>query len=122
MARSLPVAMADPNLVGAIAIAIAFCSLVGERMMAAFPLAQMPEAPALRRILLVTTILLAAAGALEIGRGAGLAWAYWIVIGLSVVPWIVAIELAVRAGARLFLPPPQPLQARAAADRCFWRW
>jgi hypothetical protein len=42
MARSTPVAMADPNLVGAIAIAIAFCSLVGERMMAAFPAPQMP--------------------------------------------------------------------------------
>jgi regulator of protease activity HflC (stomatin/prohibitin superfamily) len=119
MARSTPVAMADPNLVGAIAIAIAFCSLVGERMMAAFPAPQMPEAPALRRILLVTTILLAAAGALEIGRGAGLAWVYWIVVALSVIPWIVTIELALRAAARLFLPPPQPLQARAAADSMF---
>jgi regulator of protease activity HflC (stomatin/prohibitin superfamily) len=85
-------------------------------MMAAFPGAQMPEAPALRRILLATTILLAAAGALEIGRGVGLGWVRWIFIALLVVPWIVTIELALRAAARMFLPPPLPLQARAATD------
>ena len=119
VATTLPAAMADPNLVGAIAIAIAFCSLVGERMMAVFPAAQMPEAPALRRLLLATTILLAAAGALEIGRGVGLTWIHWIVIVLSVVPWIVTIELALRAAARLFLPPPLALQARAATDSIF---
>ncbi|HEY4264271.1 MAG TPA: SPFH domain-containing protein [Micropepsaceae bacterium] len=119
MARTLPSAMADPNLVGAIAIALAFCSLIGERMMAVFPVPQMPEATALRRLLLVTTILLAAAGALEIGRGAGQLWVYWIFAALSVVPWIVTIELALRALARLFLPVPQPLEARAAVDSIF---
>ena len=116
---ALPSATADPNLVGAIAVAIAFCSLVAERMIAAFPTPQMPEAPALRRILLVTTILLAAAGGLEICRSAGLLWVYWIVIALSVVPWIVSIELALRSFARMFLPPPQAAEATAVADSIF---
>jgi regulator of protease activity HflC (stomatin/prohibitin superfamily) len=79
----------------------------------------MPEAPALRRILLVTTVLLAAAGALEIGRGAGLRWTYWILVVLSALPWIVTIELTMRALARMFLPPPQALDARAVTDSIF---
>ncbi len=119
-AVTAPVAMAEPNLIGAIIIAVAFVSLICERMIDAFPAPLLPEAPALRRVLLITTILLALAGALEIGRGVGLnSWVYWIVMALSVIPWIVAIELSLRAFARLFLPPPQPLEAHAIADSMF---
>ncbi len=47
--QSQPSPLADPNLVGAIAIAIALCSLVAERMMESFTAPPMSEAPALRR-------------------------------------------------------------------------
>jgi regulator of protease activity HflC (stomatin/prohibitin superfamily) len=115
----MPVARTDPNLLGAVVIGIAFCSLIGERMMAAFPAPLLPEAPGLRRILLVTTLLLAAAGALEICRGANVPWIYWFVCALSVLPWIVVIELALRALARLFLPAPKAAEARAVSDSMF---
>lgn len=117
--QSAPAAAASPNILGALAIAIAFFSLIGERMMAEFPAAQLPEAPGVRRVLLVATILFAAAGALEIGRGAGLLWLRWIFLALMIVPWIATIELSLRALGRLFLPPPLPSEARAAVDSIF---
>ncbi len=113
---SAPTAQTDPNLLGAIVIGIAFCSLIGERMMEAFPAPLLPEAPALRRVLLVATILLAAAGGLEICRGAGVPWTYWIIAVLSLIPWAVTIELSLRALARLFLPAPKAHDARAVSD------
>ena len=118
-AQSAPAAMASANILGALAIGIAFFSLIGERMMADFPAAQMPEALSLRRALLIATVLLAAAGALEIARGAGLLWVRWIFLLLMIAPWIVAIELSLRALGRLFLPPPRPSDARAAVDSIF---
>jgi regulator of protease activity HflC (stomatin/prohibitin superfamily) len=109
-------AAADANFLAAFAFALAFVSLVAERMMHAFPEPQLPEAPSLRRLLLLTTVVLAAAGCVEVGRGAGLAWIAWPAVALICVIAVVAIELAVRALARLFLPAPAPAAARAVTD------
>ncbi len=112
-----PAPLVNTTLLGAIAVAFGFASLIGERMMAAFPAPLMPEAPALRRLLLLTTALLGAAGALEICRGAGLqGWTYWLFMALSALPWAILIELGLRSLARLFLPPPVATEARAVAD------
>jgi regulator of protease activity HflC (stomatin/prohibitin superfamily) len=111
----MPVA-ADANLVAALAIGLSFPSLICERMLNAFPSAQMPEAPGLRRLLLLTTLALAVGGVAEIGRGVGFGWIYWIQRALSVVFILLAAELAVRGLARLFLPPPAPDTAKAVAD------
>jgi regulator of protease activity HflC (stomatin/prohibitin superfamily) len=111
----VPVA-ADANLVAALAIGLSFPSLICERMLNAFPSAQMPEAPGLRRLLLLTTLALALGGVAEIGRGAGLGWIYWVQRGLSLVFVLLAAELALRGLARLFLPKPAPDAAKAVSD------
>jgi len=107
---------ADANLVAALVIGLSFPSLICERMVNAFPSAQMPEAPGLRRILLLVTLALAIAGVAEIGRGLGFAWTYWVQRALSLAVLLLAAELAVRGLARLFLPKPLPDAAKAVAD------
>lgn len=104
------------NLAAAFVFALAFMSLVSERVMYGFPAPQLPEAPALRRILLLTTLLLVAAALIELGRGAGLEWVRWPLLVLICVPGIVASELSVRALARMFLPAPAPADAAAVTE------
>jgi regulator of protease activity HflC (stomatin/prohibitin superfamily) len=104
------------NIAAAFVFAIAFVSLMAERVMHEFPAPQLPEAPLLRRLLLLVTVLLAAAACAEIGRSAALRWMRWPELVLLWVPALVALELALRALARLFLPPPQPGDARSIAD------
>ena len=104
------------NVAAAFVFAIAFVSLMAERVMNEFPAPQLPEAPLLRRLLLLVTVLLAAAGCAEIGRSAALSWIRWPELVLMWLPALVALELALRALARLFLPPPQPVDARSVAD------
>ncbi|HTT06861.1 MAG TPA: SPFH domain-containing protein [Steroidobacteraceae bacterium] len=104
------------NIAAAFVFAIAFVSLMAERVMNEFPAPQLPEAPLLRRLLLLVTVLLAAAACAEIGRSAALGWVRWPELVLLWVPALVALELALRALARLFLPPPQPANARSIAD------
>jgi regulator of protease activity HflC (stomatin/prohibitin superfamily) len=106
----------DANLVAALTIGLAFPSLICERMVNAFPSAQMPEAPGLRRLLLLTTLALALGGVAEIGRGVGFGWVYWVQRAISIVFILLAAELALRGLARLFLPQPAPDAAKAVAD------
>ena len=107
---------ANANLVAAVVIGLAFPSLIAERMMNAFPAGQMPEAPGLRRLLLLTTLILAVSGAAEIGRSIGFAWTPWVQRALSLVSLLLAAELALRGLARLFLPTPTPEAAKAVSD------
>ena len=107
---------ANANLVAAVVIGLAFPSLIAERMMSAFPASQMPEAPGLRRLLLLTTLILALAGVAEIGRSIGFAWTPWMQRALTVVALLIAAELALRGLARLFLPAPAPDAAKAVSD------
>jgi regulator of protease activity HflC (stomatin/prohibitin superfamily) len=81
-----------------------------------FPAPQLPEVPALRRLLLLTTLLLGAAACIELGRGAMLGWLRWPQWVVTLLPMLVALELATRALARLFLPAPAAANARAIAD------
>ena len=105
-----------PNIAAAFVFALAFVSLVAERVINGFPEPQLPEAPSLRRLLLLTTVILVAAAAIELGRGAALAWLRWPEIVLAIVPGLVVSELAVRALARLFLPAPATADAKAVTD------
>ena len=107
---------AAADIAGALVTALAFTSLVAERLMNDFPAPQLPEAPALRRLLLLVTLLLAIAAGVEFGRGAALEWVRWPLWVVSAVPVLVAIELALRALARLFLPPPPAETAHAVGD------
>jgi regulator of protease activity HflC (stomatin/prohibitin superfamily) len=104
------------NLAAAFVFALAFVSLVTERVMHAFPAPQLPEAPALRRVLLLTTLLLVAGALIELGRGADLAWVRWPLLVLICVPGVVASELSLRALARMFIPAPAPADATAVSE------
>ena len=106
----------DADLLAAFVFGLAFLSLVAERVLNAVTVPQLPEAPALRRLLLLTTIVLAVAGVFEVLRGAGLVWARWIAVVVSSLVCFVAAELALRAAARLFLPAPPNERAIAVAD------
>ncbi len=97
------------------AIVLAFPILVMERAAAALPESRLPEAASLRALLFVPVLAWPAAGVLEIvaGLGAPLA-ASRLGNVVAVVLVAVGLELALRALARLFLPPPEPGAARAA--------
>ncbi len=107
---------ASADIAAAFVFGLAFVSLVCERVMQAFPQPQLPEAPTLRRLLLLTTLILAAAACIELGHGAALRWLRWPELVVVCVPGVVAAELAVRALARLFLPARAPDDARAVTD------
>ena len=111
-----PLNGSDANLSAALVIGLAFPSLIAERAMSAFPAGQLPEAPGLRRLLLISTVVLAGAGAIQIGQGAGLGWLVWVQCALLVAICLLAVELALRALARLFLPPPSADAAKGAVD------
>ena len=104
------------NILAAFVFALTFVSLVCERVMVAFPAPQLPEAPALRRLLLLTTLLLGISACIELGRGAMLGWLRWPQWVIAILPLLVLLELAVRALARLFLPAPTAANARAVTD------
>ena len=114
--EAVPDNATSANILAAFVFALTFVSLVCERVMVEFPAPQLPEAPALRRLLLLTTLLLGAAACIELGRGAMLGWLrgpQWIV---ALLPMLVVLELAIRALARLFLPAPAAATARAITD------
>jgi regulator of protease activity HflC (stomatin/prohibitin superfamily) len=98
------------------AFALAFASLVAERLVNAFPEPQLPEAPTLRRLLLFSTLVLVAGACLEMGRSVGLTWLRWPIWALAFLPGVVMLELTLRALGRLFLPPPLPDAATAVTD------
>ncbi len=104
------------DIAAAFVLGLAFVSLVCERVVNGFPSPQLPEAPTLRRLLLLATLILAAAACLELGRGAGFGWLHWPAIIIVCIPGAVAAELAVRALARLFLPARSAEDARAVTD------
>ena len=114
--EALPDSATSANILAAFVFALTFVSLVCERVMVEFPEPQLPEAPALRRLLLLTTLLLGVAACIELGRGAMLGWLRWAQWAVVLLPMLVVLELAIRALARLFLPAPVPANARAITD------
>ncbi len=107
---------ASADIAAAFVFGIAFVSLVCERVLNAFPQPQLPEAPTLRRLLLLATLILAAGACIELGRGAELRWLTWPELVVVCIPGVAAAELAVRSLARLFLPQRNPEDARAVTD------
>jgi regulator of protease activity HflC (stomatin/prohibitin superfamily) len=100
---------------GGIALVLAFPLLVAERMMAATPAARLPEAPALRALLLLPVLVFSLAGLARIGSGLGIPFAGRLNVVLALFITVVAVELCLRALGRCFLPPPAAAEARAAA-------
>jgi regulator of protease activity HflC (stomatin/prohibitin superfamily) len=100
--------------IGGAAIVLAFPLLVAERSVAAVPEALLPEAPALRALLLLPVLVWPALGGLEIAAGLGAPVTVRLAGWLGLLLALVAAELAVRALLRLFLPPPPAEAARAA--------
>jgi regulator of protease activity HflC (stomatin/prohibitin superfamily) len=115
-AAHLEVDAAAGNVAAAFVFALAFVSLIAERLMNDFPEPQLPEAPRLRRVLLLVTVILAAAALVQVGHSAELSWMRWPAMVIIAVPCAVALELALRALARLFVPAPAPADATAVSD------
>ena len=113
------VAVVVPHLTitfGAVAILLAFPLLIAERSFAAMPVVRLPEAQAVRRLLLIPVLAWPAAGLIQIAAGLGFTAAPALDAVLATVLAVMALELALRAAARAFLPPPSPSDARAAID------
>ena len=101
---------------GCAAIVLAFPVLIAERVVAATPAAVLPEAPALRTLLLLPVLTWAAAGLLLIAAALRVPCTHWFGGALALMLTAVAAELLLRALGRCFLPPPPPAAARAAVD------
>ena len=100
---------------GAGAVVLAFPLLVMERSAAGLAPARLPEAAALRALLIVPVVAWPVAGVLEIAAGLGApVLAARLGDGLALLIVAVGLELALRALGRLFLPPPDAQAARAA--------
>lgn len=103
-------------ILAGVTIAFAFPLLIAERVFAAMPPVRLPEAPALRTLLLLPVLAWPAAGLAQIASGLGLPFAGLIDTAVLVILSAVAVELCLRALGRCFLPPPAPAQARAAIE------
>src|SRR5262249_29304650 len=83
---------AGANLLAGVAFALSFVTLVAERIVKEFPAPQLPEAPGLRRLLLLVTVILLAAGCFQVAHGVGLAWVRWPTMVVAFLPWLIAAE------------------------------
>lgn len=99
---------------GIAAIVLTFPLLVAERVMAATPQSRLPEAAGLQALLFVPVIVIPLAGVAELAGALHVAAAAPATMLLRGFLVLVAAELALRALANWFLPPPQPAAARAA--------
>jgi len=114
---------ASTAAIGAAALGLSFPALVAERMVAAIPPTRAPEAPDLRALAILPVLTTAAAGLGAIAAGAGAPFVGRIVIDLPLIlAFAVGVELALRAAARAFLPPPAPEAARAAVHSTILRF
>jgi regulator of protease activity HflC (stomatin/prohibitin superfamily) len=101
-------------LLGGLLIVCGFPALVAERMLAAIPPSQLPEAPDLARLLLVPTLVLPLAGCLELARAADLPATPWLMTALAALITLLAAEFSLRALGRWFLPASVPAEDVAA--------
>jgi len=106
----------DGFMLAGILFALAFPALVAERMVAAIRPALLPEAAALRTLTLLPVVALGVSACVQIAMGVGVVSAVWVASALSAVIALIAGEVAARALARWFLPPPMPGAARASID------
>ncbi len=106
----------DAYLIGAALLGLAFPLLVAERAVAGWPARLLPEAAALRCLLLLPVLACGIGGLVAIARGQGLAWPAWIAGALDIGLAAIGTELALRALARWFLPAPADARATAAVE------
>jgi regulator of protease activity HflC (stomatin/prohibitin superfamily) len=99
---------------GAAAIGLSFPLLVAERVLAAQPAARVPEAAGLRGLAAVAAGASFAAGLCELAAGFGLPFTPRVAALVAALVAATGVELAARAAARVFLPPPEAGSARAA--------
>lgn len=104
------------TLLGGVAIVLTFPLLVAERVIDGVRPTRLPEAAGLQSLLFVPVIVIPLGGALEIAAGLGAGWARPAMAGLAAFICVIAAELGVRALANWFLPPPAPMEARAAVS------
>lgn len=116
LGAAMPRAQTMSFILGGGGIVLAFPLLIAERLLAATPAGRLPEAPALRALLLLPVLVWPAAGVVSIASGLGVPFAARFDGILAVALTAVALELALRAQARCFLPPPSAAAARAAID------
>ncbi len=116
-AGAMPAPPAGPALLPAgLALALAFAALVAERAMHAMPSGVLPEAPALRRLLLLPVLLLPLAALGDAARAWGLPVPAWPAAAVAGLMLPVLAELGVRAALRWFVPAPEVARATAAVD------
>jgi len=100
---------------GGFLLLASFPLLVAERGLHIVPTTHLPEAPRLRALLLLTTLIWFATGLLEIAANIGMPCTTPLVAALAALTAATALELAARALGRLFLPPPETARASGAA-------
>jgi hypothetical protein len=123
LSPDLGMVRASSAAIGAAALGLSFPMLVAERMVAAIPLARAPEAPDLRALALLPVLVTSGAGLGAIVGGIGAPLVGRAVIDLALIlVFAVGAELALRAAARAFLPPPKPEAARAAVHSTLARF
>ncbi len=103
-------------LLGGSAIVLTFPMLVAERIVAGTPRSRLPEAPALQALLFVPVLFIPLAGLLQIAAALGFPWTPAAMLLLSIYLCAIAAELALRSLANWLLPPPLPVEARAAVS------
>jgi regulator of protease activity HflC (stomatin/prohibitin superfamily) len=106
----------DAYLIGAALLGLTFPLLVAERAVAGWPARLLPEAAALRCLLLLPVLACGIGGLVAIARGLGFAWPAWIAGALDIGLAAIGTELALRALARWFLPAPADAKASAAVE------
>jgi regulator of protease activity HflC (stomatin/prohibitin superfamily) len=111
-----PLTQANGLALGCAAIVCAFPLLIAERVLAATPQAVLPEAPALRTLVLLPVLTWTVAGLLLIASALRIPCTGWAGAALALVLTAVAAELLLRALGRCFLPPPGAVAARAAVE------
>jgi regulator of protease activity HflC (stomatin/prohibitin superfamily) len=112
-------AMATPDAgyaLGAGAMVLAFPLLVAERSLAGTRAAVLPEATGLRGLFFLAAAAIFLSGLIEIMAVSGLPGQAALCSVIALVLAATAAELGLRAGARLFLPPPRPEEAEAACS------
>ncbi len=102
------------TVVGIAAIVLGFPLLIAERLTNAQDRSSLPEAPGLRALLFVPVAVVPLAGLIELGASAGLPFMRSAAQVLAVAVGAVALELAGRALANWFLPPPAAAAAKAS--------
>lgn len=118
ISTDMTVPSADRFVLAGLLAALAFGALVMERTVAGIRPALLPEAPALRSLVLLPVIASSLVACVQAALGMGFAWVAWLgpltVTVIGAVLSMIGVELALRALARWFLPAPPPTATRAA--------